>query len=256
MRRFYVLIGGIAALGFALALVPAKAVALAVDRIDDLALLRIGGTVWKGHANILYRDLDAGRFAWRMDWPALFEGRLGVYWRLNGAGHDLSGRFQRGLAWWTVTVAGSIGTGHVNRLLRDYDIQVAGRLATEDLVVRSRDGVLGLAGQLRWTGGRTSYRLSGLSYDADLPPMVAHLQTRHGEVGLNASLEAESVPLLEARLRDGWMEVGITARLTRLAGKPWPGNAADHAVVLTVERELPQAWRWAGSFGATRANPR
>ena len=86
--------------------------------------------------------------------------------------------------------------------------------------------------------------------------MVAHLATQQGEVVLNASLQEEPVPLLEARLRGGWMAFGITKQLTRLAGMPWPGNAADHAVVLTVERELPEAWRSALAFGPTGAKPR
>ena len=250
------LIGVAAALCFGLALVPANAVTLATDRIDDLTLHGIGGTVWNDHANVFYRDIDAGRFAWHMDWPALFKGSLGVHWRLNGPGHDLSGRFQRRFAWWDLAAAGSIGTSHVNRLLGDYDIQVAGRLAVEDLVVRSEDGVLALAGKLRWTGGRTAYRLSGISYSADLPPLVANLTTQQGEAVLSAGLAGEPVPLLEARLRDGWLKVGITKRFTWLAGKPWPGNAADHAMVLTVEREMPEGWRLPAAFGAVGAKPR
>lgn len=259
MTKTYVLIAVAAALAFTAALVPAKAVTLATDRVDEITLLDISGTLWRGEANVLYHDFDAGRLAWRMDWPALFDGQLGAHWRLDGAGHELAGRFQRGLASSALTAAGSIDAGNVNRLLGDYDIRVAGVLAVEDLVVRGDDGVWSLAGQLRWTGGRTIYRLSGLTYDVNLPPMVARFATQEGGVVLNATLEDRPMPLFEARLRDGWMEFGITKHLTRLAGKPWPGNAAEDAVVLAVERELKEAWRSALSafaFGPTVAKPR
>ena len=250
------LVALVAALAFMVALVPAKAVALATARVDDITLLDISGRLWRGQASVRYRDINAGRLAWRMDWPALFNGQLGVYWRLDGAGRNLAGRFQRGLASSALTAAGSFNAADVNRLLGAYDIHVAGALAVEDLVVRSADGVVSLAGLVRWTGGRTTYRLAGLTYDADLPPMVAHLATQEGEVVLNATLEEQPMPLFEARLRDDWMEFGITKRLTQLAGKPWPGNAAEHAVVLTVERELKEAWRPALAFGPTAAKPR
>ena len=250
------LIALVAALAFAVALVPARAVALATDRIDDLTLLGISGTLWDGQANLLYRDIDAGQFAWHMDWLALFQGRLGVYWRLHGTGHELAGRFQGGLASSALTAGGRIDAAHINQLLGDYHIRVAGTLAIEDLVLHRGEGVSTLAGRLRWTGGRTTYRLSGLTHDTDLPPMVARLATQKDEVVLNASLQEQPMPLLEARLRDGWMVFGITKGLTRLAGLPWPGDAADDAVVLTVERELPAAWRSVVAFGAAGAKPR
>ena len=238
----YVLLGLGAVAVFAAALVPARAVTLATDRIDDITLLGLDGTLWHGQADVVYRGINAGRLAWSVDWLALLTGRLGARWRLDHTGHRLAGRIERGYDSSALTVAGSVDAAAANPLLSNYDIHIGGTLAIDDLSLRSDDGALMLAGQLRWTGGRTTYRLSGQTYEVELPPMVASLATQQGEAVLNAYLEEEHMPLLEARLRASWVEVGITKRFALLAGKPWPGNAADHTVILTVERDLPDAW--------------
>ena len=247
---FYVPIGLVAATVFAAALVPARAITLATDDIDDLTLLDFGGTVWHGQADVVYRDIDIGRVAWSMDWLAPLTGRLGAHWRLDRAGLGLAGRVECGWNAFALTMAGSVEAAAVNPLLGNYGIQVGGTLAIDDLSLRnaghSAGGPWMLAGRLRWTGGRTTYRLSGRTYAVTLPPMVASLATQPGAVVLDAHLEEERMLLLEARLRDGWAEVGMTKRFSQLAGKPWLGNAADHAVVLTVERQLPDAWWPAG----------
>ena len=243
----YALAGVLAALAFALILLPARAVTLATDSIEDVALLDLRGTLWHGEADVVYRGIDAGRVFWDFDWLALASARLGVYWRLDRSGHSLAGRFERGIGAAALTVAGSVDAAVANPLLDNYDIHVGGTLFVDALSIDRDDGATTLAGQLRWTGGRTTYRLGGQSYDVDLPPMVASLAMQQGEAVLDAHMQEERVPLIKARLREGWVEVGITKRFTLLAGKPWPGNAAPDAVVLTVERELPAAWRIAPS---------
>ena len=245
-KVIYALIGLVAAVIFVAILLPARALTIATDRIDDVTLLGISGTLWHGEADVVYRGIEAGRLAWSVDWPALSQLRLGARWQLERGGHSLAGRAERGFDSAALTVAGSVAAADANALLDNYDIHTSGTLVVDHLSVYVDGGALALAGQLRWSGGRTNYRLAGQNYDVELPPMIASLATQQGEAVLDARLEENNVPLLKGRLRDGWVEVGITKRFTQLAGMPWPGNAADHAVVLTVERELPDAWWPAG----------
>ena len=255
-KVIYALIGLVAALTFVAILLPARAVTIATNRIDGVALLGIGGTLWQGEADVLYRGIEAGRLAWRMDWPALFRARLGAYWRLERGDHGVAGRAECGFDSAALTLAGSVDAADANALLDNYDIAIGGTLFVDELSVRTAGDVFALAGQLRWSGGRTNYRLAGQSHDVELPPMTASLATRQGEVALDARHAQNDMPLLEGRLRDSWVEVGITKRFTQLAGMPWPGGAADHAVVLRVERELPDAWWPAGRTLDGMAAPR
>lgn len=242
MRTVYALAGILAALIFAALLLPARAVTLATDRIADLALHGIRGTLWRGQASVVYRGIDAGRIAWDVEWGALLDAQLGVQWRLDGAGHGLAGRLRRGFDSVMLTVDGRVDAANANPVLGDYDIHVGGTLLMDALTIGTDRGTPMLGGELRWTGGRTTYQLAGQTYNADLPPMVARLATNDGQPVLEALLETDRTPLITARLRNGSVEVGITRRFTVLAGKPWPGNAPAAATVLTVERALPAAW--------------
>ena len=242
-KAVYALAGVLAALIFAVLLLPARAVTLATDRIDELALHGIRGTLRQGEADVVYRGIGAGRLTWNVDWLALFDAQLAMRWRLEGAGHGFTGRLSRGFDSSALTAAGSVDAAKANPLLGNYDIHIGGILAVDALSVRSSGGAPTLTGRMRWSGGGTTYRLAGRTYNTDLPPMTANLSTDAGKPRMEVRLEQDGTPLIAARLRDGGVEVGITKRFTVLAGKPWPGNAPPHAIVLTVERELPHTWR-------------
>ncbi len=237
----YAVLGVIASIIFGTAFIPARAGAMILERIDGLILNEVSGTLWDGQATAVYRGHETGRLDWGIDPWALFGAEIRFDWRLSRGDHRLAGWAARGIGWSRLSATGSLGAAAVNPILASYHIQIAGdfeihRLAARlDLATNS----LATSGKLRWTGGQTIYRLSGRTYDVELPAMTARLDTARGEPQLHAVSALSKAPLIEARLdREGWLHIGITRRFTVLAGRPWPGAGLDDAVVLTVSEQM------------------
>ncbi len=235
----YVLVGTVAFVVFAVVFAPARAVRLATDRVDGLVLRGIAGTLWRGEADVAYQGFGAGRLAWAFAPLALFGGEVRIHWRLSEDDHELDGIASRGFASMAVSASGQVGAAAVNRMLGIYHIEVGSALTVDELFLRINEGARVANGTLRWSGGRTVYRLSRQTYYADLPEMIAHVDTVAGETRLEASSVPDGAPLLKLRLdREGTVHIGITRRFSVLAGKPWPGTGADDTVVLTLSEKL------------------
>ena len=244
-RRGYVLLGLVAGVAFLVALTPSRAVVPALERMDELRLLGATGRWWKGEADVVYRGFAAGRLAWVVDPLALFAGGLGAKWRLRHANHDLAGSALVGFDGFALSVAGAMDAKTVNEVLAYYHIHLGGQFtvdagdAPKGLSLRYADGEPAAAGTLRWSGGRTTYRLSGQSYETQMPPMLARMATQAGEPVLRVYLEEVEKPVLVARLNaDGWLHVGISRRFAALAGNPWPIAGDPDAVVVTVQEKV------------------
>lgn len=240
-----ILLGVFAGVVFLLALIPSRAVAPLAERVDGLRLLAATGRWWKGEADLVYRGFAAGRLAWTLAPAAVLDGRLGVDWRLRHADHDLSGSAAAGMDSVALAVIGRMEAATVNRALAFYRMQLDGHFvvdtaaAPDGLVLGYDEGQLAAGGVLRWSGGRTVYRLSGQSYQAQMPPMVARLAMEAGQPVLRAYAEDVEKPLLSARLdAEGWLHVSMSRRFAALAGNPWPGSGDADAVVLTVQEKV------------------
>lgn len=231
---------------FFVALVPARALTRLTAGIDGLVLLGVGGAWWRGHAQVVYSGFEAGRFAWTLRPARLLVGELRVDWRLDHPSHNLTGSARRGFGGDELVVAGTIDATSVNPFLAPYDIALGGTFDVAD--VRLQLGqTLAAGGDARWTGGRTVYRLSGRTYNVNMPAMygrlgVAARTDEHGEASKELLLDAfddDGTVLVSARLAaDGWLHIGVTRRFTALAGNPWPGTSADDVVVVTVAEQV------------------
>ncbi len=233
-------IGALLFVVFAVAFAPASLLRAPLSG-SGADLLQPAGTVWKGSADLYLAKQGAGRISWRFRPLTLLQGALGYHVDLTGADHDLRGtvRLRPGTA--EAVLDGHAASAFANRWLAPYDIVIAGDLTLQNLQLRvpydleqSRGG--SAAGSVSWAGGPVRYRLSGRDHSARLPPLVAYL----GD-GLEAVVfpEGGQTPLLRARLQEnGFLWIGVTKMMTRLAGNSWPGSHPDHEVVLEVEEQL------------------
>ena len=219
---------------------PARAVKLVTDRVDGVALSVVAGRVWKGEADIAYEGRDIGRLGWSLKFPALLAAELAIDWRLSHPDFSMTGTVAQGPGAVSFAATGAVDSSAVNRFLGEYYIALEGVFDIDDFAVRIEGGDAAVAtGQLRWTGGRTVYRLSGRTHDVELPGMVGTLASVDGEPVLEATSADDHARLLHARLdRAGWVHIGVTARLANLAGNPWPGADNDDDVVVTVSERL------------------
>lgn len=235
------IIGAILVLAFALAFAPATLLNGLLPADGSMELLQAQGTVWNGSADLSVAGRPAGQVTWSLRPAAIVRATLGydVSWR--GPDHDLTGQLDVGFSATALRLAGDAAAAFANAWLAPYDISISGDLELREIAARlpydfAASGAGTSSGTVTWNGGPIRYRLSGRAFSGRLPPLVAYL----GD-GLEAVVYPQDgeTPLLRLQVsHDGFVRVGVTQLLTRLAGNPWPGSHADHDVVLEVEEQL------------------
>lgn len=235
------LIGLLLFLGFAVVLAPASLLRNLLPDGADVELLSLRGTLWSGAGELYLGGRALGRIEFDFAPSTLLGGRIGYEIALSGAEHALDGTVGLGFDAAEAALNGRAGSALINRWLADYDIALSGELGFRDVRLQvpwdvRTTGAGRAAGTVTWTGGPVRYVLSGRPFGGDLPPVVGYL----GD-GLEAVVlpEGGQTPLLTAELLPaGFVRIGVTKLLTRLAGNPWPGSHADHETVLSVEQQL------------------
>lgn len=251
VKLAYALFGVAAFAVFALALLPASVLTRAVESASPATMRDVSGTVWRGTAGLAVHGEDLGRLQWRFAPAALLAGAAGVTWRLRHADFRFDGDLRQGFGGASVSAKGVLAAAALRRTLAKYYIRLDGDFTFDRLAVRIAPSAAGGAawraeGEFRWSGGRTTYRLSGQSYDVEFPPLHAELRTAADGIRLQAAGAPGETPLLNARLDgEGWLHVGVTRRFTRLAGKPWPGGGGEDEVVVTVSERVLRAGKMA-----------
>ena len=167
---------GIAALlVLGIALMPARAVKLATDRVDGLTIGAAEGRLFSGEADVAYRGQDLGRVAWSVLPGTFLDFQLGTEWRIVHRDYTVSGNAAVGAGAAEFAATGIIDALAVNRFLAQYHISLGGMFEVDDLYARLDSAGVAADGKLRWSGGRALYRLSGETHDVELPAMVGTL---------------------------------------------------------------------------------
>lgn len=239
----YVLIGTLLFLGFIAGFAPASLLKIAVEQYSNFEIIDPRGTVWRGQGELLVTNVPLGTIEWGVQPTSILQGALSYQWALSQQSWHLDGHAGVNFSEVLIDVTGNLSAESVNEWLRIYDIHITGDfdIAPTKVVMQQTDGSLShVEGQVRWSGGRVRYQLSGLLHEATLPAMTAYLQ-------VNANAEAEAVvyadnletPLMVAvQGANGFAKVGITKIFTKLLDNPWPGSDPDHAIVLEVEEQV------------------
>lgn len=218
---------------------PARALLPLAERVDGLTVWDVRGRWWRGEARAAAGEQALGQLAWQWLPAGLAAGELRFDWQLAGPDHALGGTVGGMLDGWALTAAGRVAATTVNPALAAYDTRLGGDFALEGVALRTAAGKPPSAtGALHWSGGDVGYSLGGRRIAATLPAMVGRLAVVDGEPTL-AVATGTGERLFEVRLAaDGWVHVALTKRFLDLAGNPWPGQAADGAVVLEVAQRL------------------
>ena len=233
------LLGIAALLVMGVALMPARAIKVGTDRVDGLFLGAVEGRLYGGEANLAYRGEELGRMTWSVRPGALLDLQLGTDWTIVHPDYTVSGTTAVEVGATEFAATGIIDARAVNRFLSQYHISLDGMFEVGGLRVRLGSDGIAAEGRLRWSGGRTVYRLASEMHDVQLPGMVGTLTSVAAEPRLEVVTADDSLPLLHVRLdAEGWAHIGVTARLTSLAGNPWRDGDNEDAVVVTVSERL------------------
>lgn len=241
MKVFYALVGVltlVACIGY---MAPAALLPAVLGDEGPIRLTQARGRVWDGTATVGYQGHALGSLAWQFDAAALLRGETKVNWRLASTGHKLSGSARIGFTGLQCTAAGTVLGETIRRILAPYWIETAGDIGIERISAAVTYGphLENLAGELSWNGGEVRYRLAGEYSSMVLPPLTGVLEAVDAEPTLLVFAQGVEPPILHVRLgADGWLTIGVTKKLTKMAGFPWPGDEPDHAIVIDVSERL------------------
>ncbi len=245
LRRRYIALGLLVFLLTLVVLAPASLLTSTLGRTTELALSRVTGSLWHGQADIAFRSEPLGRLSWKFQPSSLLYLAVSYDIDLSSPDHHFSGRVTRHIGDTTMSGRAVVENPTINRLLKPYDIAAPGELTLENIALtltqvgEDTPPTLQAKGDLHWSGGLVTYRLSGRRYETRLPPIVGYIDTIDGKPEITTYRENDDTPLILASIdRDGWLTLGITRAFTRLAAQPWPGSEPDHAVVLEVEEKV------------------
>lgn len=235
----WVVAGGVGALALLVYLWPARALVPLVERVDGLTVWDVRGRWWRGEARMAVGELTLGRLAWQWAPAGLASRELRFDWQLKGRDHALGGTGGLAVGGWALNAAGRVAATVVNPALAAYDINLGGDFAFEAIALRAAAGAtLSAAGASHWSGGVVHYRIRGRRRAVLLPAMTGRLAVVDGEPTL-AVASAAGERLFDVRLAaDGWIHLALTKRFLDVAGHPWPGAAADDAVVVEIAERL------------------
>jgi general secretion pathway protein N len=220
-------------LGFALWQVPASVATARVAELElagaPVELRQPQGRIWAGAARGRGRP-RAGRLEWALDWQGFTPG---LALALTGSQLNLEG--------W-------LGAGPARVWARSWDIEVPVALIARGVERGSAEGYLtgqlreldwrdqqirALQGELRWSGGRVSWRPDG---GAEIPPLDGRLymadETARAEV-----TDPDGQRLADLRVRDGELNLLVYRAWPMLLGVSSGGQGSD--VVFEVSRPLP-----------------
>lgn len=241
MNARYALVGILALVACIVYMAPATLLAMALGDEGPTRLTQVRGSIWDGAAALEHEGQSLGLLSWQFDAGGLAHGEANFDWRLASIGHTLSGGARLGLAGLHCSAAGTVSGATMRRILAPYWIETAGDVGIErigadityDLHLQA------VVGELSWSGGEVRYRLAGEHYQMVLPPLSGMLETVDAEPTLTVFAQDVDAPLLHIRLgADGWLNIGVTKKLTKMAEFPWPGNEPDHAIVIDVSERL------------------
>jgi len=223
------------------AFAPASLVRYLLRDAQQVTLVGLTGTVWRGGGDLALTGIHVGRIEWSFAPSALLSGDLGFDVALSGADVDLAGRATASARTVHLALAGRIDTALLRDTFARYDLQIPGSVAVEhlDLTADYQSRLPQVRGELKWTGGDVAYRLSGRDHRVTLPPLVGFVASTSGQPEISVYQVDDKMPLMLAKVaQDGLATVGITKQFTKMLGEPWPGGEPDHAVVLEVGEKL------------------
>lgn len=243
--RSLILIGLLAGLSFAVALLPASLIWRFAGGLPvPIVVERVGGTLWEGYLFgrstnpvvpgpvVIRWDLKALRLL--MGEAALELGLEGGQYRLQGSGYW--GLWGKGIQGFT----GDLGAAMLEQSLAEFGIKAQGVLKIEDVTVKfSGKRVSAAEGLISWSGGQVEVNNGGAPQNLDFPGIKGQLEETEGTLLIKVTESRGNQPLGELSLmpEQNLAGVKVLKRVMALAGF---GDGGDEdKVLVNLQQPLP-----------------
>ena len=209
------------------------------DRIPDLNVYRVGGTIWNGEAEIQFRHFPPSTLFWQLSPGDLIKGAANIHLSADGQGHSLrAGATLNNSSGSLQSVKGLIGSDYINEVSEQFGLIFSGDLKINELNVSS-DGrwLTSATGSVHWTGGQILLNRSLQTQTILLPPLDGELYFQNQQLILDIT-EQNSLLIQIIIKQSGWAEIAIKGRMLELANMQLPNGSHPDETILLLEEKI------------------
>jgi len=211
-----------------------------IRNVPDLHVLRVGGTVWSGAAELAYRQFPTSLLSWQIAPLPILGAKVETQLVVAGEGHELNGdglveqQFAQ-----VKSLTGYIEASYINRVSQPQGLTFAGTVDIQSLSFQSDlRWIQEARGRIYWPGGKiVSRTIQAGTRVFDLPALTGDISMRGDTIYLNLHHNNETIVDILVK-PDGWISVAVKARLFDLANLPWPAGSSPSDTVLEFEEKL------------------
>jgi hypothetical protein len=206
------------------------------DRIPDLNVSRVGGTIWNGKAEIQFRQFPPSTLNWQLSPGKLIQGTANFHLLVDGQGHSIQSEAMLGSSAGSLQSAeGVISSDYINQMSKQFGLIFSGDLEFEELnVAANSHWITAATGSAHWTGGQI---LLTQSQTILLPPLDGELYFQDQQLILDIT-EQNSTLIQIILKQSGWAEIAIKSRMLELANLPVPNGSHPDETILLLEEKI------------------
>lgn len=211
-----------------------------IQNVPDLHVLRVGGTVWSGQAELAYRQFPTSTLNWAIAPLPLLKARVDSQLSLSGEGHEFNASGQISEQFGQLSsLQGFVDAEYINRVSQPQGLTFSGTVDIQNMAISSDlRWVQAASGRIYWPGGKIISRTRAAGTRVfDLPALTGDISMKGELIYLNLHHNDETVADILLK-PDGWVRVEVKARLFDLTNLPWPAGSSPGDTVLEFEEKL------------------
>jgi len=209
------------------------------ERVPDLNVYRVSGTIWNGESEIQFRQFPPSLLTWQLSPLDLIKGVAKIKARAAGKGHLLEAETTLTASNGDIkSLHGTIDSDYINVVSERFGFTFSGDLEIRELSISAdRHWITDATGTVHWTGGRILIATAAGPQSIVLPPLQGQLLMRQQQLILNITHQQHTLIRITLQ-KGGWAEVAIKGWLYDLANLPLPGGSDLNETILLIEEKI------------------
>ncbi len=209
------------------------------ERVPDLNVYRVSGTIWNGESEIQFRQFPPSLLTWQLSPVDLIKGVANITARAVGEGHALEAEITLTVSNGDITsLHGTIESDYINVVSEQFGFTFSGDLEIRELSISAdQHWITDAAGTAHWTGGQILITTGAGPQSIVLPPLQGLLFKQQQQLVLDIMHQQQTLIMI-ALAKGGWAEVAIKGRMFDLANLPLPGGSDLNETVLLIEEKI------------------
>ena len=209
------------------------------ERVPDLSVYRVSGTIWNGESGIQFRQFPPSLLTWQLSPVDLIQGVAKITTRAEGEGHTLEAETTLTASSGDIkSLHGTINSDYINVVSEQFGFTFSGDLEISELSISAdQHWITDAAGTAHWTGGQILVTTGAGPQSIVLPPLQGLLFMQQQQLILDIMHQQQTLIRITLA-KGGWAEVAIKGRMFDLANLPLPGESDLNETILLIEEKI------------------